>query len=144
MSCRRERGILPNFLISFTSLQIQSDSIQLSMQKSDKNAPFSTRLARLLSSSGATSPNSPQFSSYLDQLDQLAPLRSQFSFPKRKTVWTETYSQEREREREREGHVEAQPDEVKPAVYLAGNSLGLMPKDTPRLIQEELSVWAAT
>jgi len=137
--CSCSRDVSRHSLISLVSVDFYSNSIQLPMQKSDKNAPVSTRLARLLSSSGASSPSSPQFSSYLDQLDQLAPLRSQFSFPKRKTVWTEPYA----KEREERGDVDGE-EEGRPAVYFAGNSLGLMPKDTPRLIQEELSVWAAT
>ncbi|GAA5895727.1 kynureninase [Sporobolomyces salmoneus] len=97
---------------------------------------FSQRIEDLLAASGATSASSPAFAEFLDKQDQLAQYRQQFSLPNRKAVRTDDYT----------GQSEETGDELggRDAVYLAGNSLGLMPKTTPELIQQELSVWAAT
>jgi len=51
-----------------------------------------------------------------DAADELAPLRSEFHMPTRA--------------------------DGSPAVYLCGHSLGLQPKHTARILQEELDVWA--
>lgn len=104
------------------------------MQQPQKDSSFD----KLLSTSGATSLSSPDFATFLDQQDQLSHFRQQFSFPSRKTVWTEGYRNQRGQREDGGGQ-----DGEKPAVYLAGNSLGLMPKATPELIRQELSEWAA-
>ncbi|GAA5868328.1 hypothetical protein JCM1840_005639 [Sporobolomyces johnsonii] len=109
------------------------------MQKQDKNQPLAVRLARSLASSGATSLNDPKFAAYLDSCDQLAQFRDNFSFPKRRTVWPQEYTALKEKLGEADDE-----DAVAPCVYLAGNSLGLMPKRTPELLSEELNVWAAS
>ncbi|GAA5824000.1 hypothetical protein JCM10212_005313 [Sporobolomyces blumeae] len=109
------------------------------MQKSDKNAPLATRLARALAASGAPSLSSHRFATYLDHNDPLSTFRDQFSFPKRKTVWTQAKQDERDLDPSL-----ARPEDVGPCVYLAGNSLGLMPKSTPEILQQELNIWAST
>ncbi|BGP33314.1 Kynureninase (L-kynurenine hydrolase) [Rhodotorula toruloides] len=109
------------------------------MQASDKDAPLKTRLARLLAASGAVSLADPKLASYLDSNDPLGPLRAQFSFPKKRTVWPDAYRAEME------SRGEADRDEdATECVYLAGNSLGLMPRRTPEMLSEELSVWSAS
>lgn len=109
------------------------------MQSSDKAAPLKTRLARQLAASGAVSLSDPKLALYLDANDPLQHLRSRFSFPKRRTVWPE----EHRAEMERRGEADRDEDAAE-CVYLAGNSLGLMPRDTPALLQEELAVWSAS
>ncbi|GAA6011714.1 hypothetical protein JCM10207_004220 [Rhodosporidiobolus poonsookiae] len=107
------------------------------MQASDHNAPLATRLARLLAASGATSLSDPTLASYLDANDPLAPLRKLFSFPKRRTVWPDEYRAIKERIGEAD-----RDEDAANCVYLAGNSLGLMPKKTSEMLSEELSVWS--
>ncbi|GAA5999631.1 kynureninase [Rhodotorula paludigena] len=109
------------------------------MQAQDANAPLKTRLARLLAASGAASLADPKLAAYLDAQDGLQAFRAQFSFPKRRTVWPDKYREDKERA----GEADREEDAVE-CVYLAGNSLGLMPKSTPELLQEELSVWSAS
>ncbi|GAA5825119.1 hypothetical protein JCM11251_006105 [Rhodosporidiobolus azoricus] len=109
------------------------------MQASDKNASFGTRLSRLLAASGATSPSDPSFTSYLDANDALSPLRQLFSFPKRRTVWPEEYRAYKEER----GEADREEDAYE-CVYLAGNSLGLMPKNTSEMLSEELKVWSSS
>ncbi|BGP17631.1 hypothetical protein JCM10213_001282 [Rhodosporidiobolus nylandii] len=109
------------------------------MQSTDKDAPLATRLARLLAASGATSFSDPVFTSYLDSLDALLPIRKLFSFPKRRTVWPEEYRVYKESA----GEADLEED-ARECVYLAGNSLGLMPRATSDMLSEELSVWSAS
>jgi hypothetical protein len=65
---------------------------------------------------------------YLDSTDALAPLRNEFHVPT---------------------HGQMPPGCANPAtpndpvIYLCGNSLGLQPKGTARLVYEELNKWAA-
>lgn len=59
--------------------------------------------------------NSPDFAALLDRDDPLAKLREEFNIPQH---------------------------QGRPVVYLVGNSLGLQPKLVPKLIAEELQVWA--
>jgi kynureninase len=105
------------------------------MQASDLNAPLTTRLARLLASSGETSLSSPSFAAYLDSLDPLAHLRTEFNFPKRSTVWPEEHRAEQQ--------ARGKEEDRRESVYLAGNSLGLMPKRTSEMLTEELNVWSS-
>ncbi|GAA5944469.1 hypothetical protein JCM3775_005868 [Rhodotorula graminis] len=109
------------------------------MQPSDKAAPLKTRLARQLAASGAVSLADPKLALYLDANDPLQEFRQRFSFPKRRTVWPDEYRAEKERLGE-----DDRDEDATECVYLAGNSLGLMPCDTPALLQEELSVWSAS
>ncbi|GAA5860903.1 hypothetical protein JCM3774_003181 [Rhodotorula dairenensis] len=102
--------------------------------------PVETRLARSLSASGAASLADSKFASYLDQNDKLATLRDQFSLPKKRTVWTAEYREQREAESATTASDVAEQD----SVYLAGNSLGLMPKRTPELLSQELKVWSSS
>jgi kynureninase len=90
------------------------------------------RLARRFASSGAKSLIDDTFALYLDQGDQLAHFRDEFSLPTKEAVWPELYAKYR-------GDVTLQDQQ--PAVYFAGNSLGLMPKTTPALLEQELKVW---
>ncbi|GAA5963018.1 hypothetical protein JCM8115_002591 [Rhodotorula mucilaginosa] len=99
--------------------------------------PVETRLARSLSASGAASLADSKFATYLDQNDKLADLRAQFSIPNKRTVCAST-----------PGDGAAPPtgtgDGEQESVYLAGNSLGLMPKRTPELLSQELQVWSTS
>lgn len=100
--------------------------------------PVETRLARSLAASGVASLTDPKFASYLDQNDKLAALRDQYSLPNKRTVWTAEYRGQVEA-----GTAAAVPDAgEQDSVYLAGNSLGLMPKRTPELLSQELKVWS--
>lgn len=92
------------------------------------------RLAKSLSASGASSLSSPSFASFQDSLDPLAKFRAYFNFPSKATVAGEAVSPS--------ASVNVAPGRGEESVYLAGNSLGLMPKLTPALIQQELSVWS--
>lgn len=65
----------------------------------------------------------------LDAQDQLAPLRAGFRIPKKAAVVPPEFS----------GLSPAALDED--CVYLAGNSLGLMPTTTIGYVQQELEVW---
>lgn len=80
--------------------------------------------------------NSPQYAKYQDKNDRLSSLRLQYVYPKLKDVWVEGQTnwinEKSTREEAKEG------DEC---VYLAGNSLGLMPITTGKYIGEELAVW---
>ena len=98
--------------------------------------PVETRLARSLSASGAASLADPKFATYLDQNDKLADLRAQFSIPNKRTVWTSIPGDGAEAAAAGTGDGEQE------SVYLAGNSLGLMPKRTPELLSQELQVWS--
>lgn len=91
------------------------------------------RFAHSLRDSGASSLASPEFASYMDTLDPLASIRGGFSFPTKAVVWPEKHRLEMESRGSKEG------DET--AVYMAGNSLGLMPNAVTGLITEELEAW---
>jgi hypothetical protein len=118
-----------------------SEAVQPAVRSSVKmparhnTGPVETRLARSLSASGAASLADSKFATYLDQNDKLADLRAQFSIPNKRTVCAST-----------PGDGAAPPtgtgDGEQESVYLAGNSLGLMPKRTPELLSQELQVWS--
>ena len=91
------------------------------------------RLARRLAASGAKSLRDSTFADYLSQRDPLQHLREQFSLPTREAVWPELYAKY---------HGLGTAEELQPAVYLAGNSLGLMPLSTPEFVQQEFEVWS--
>ena len=90
------------------------------------NEPLSSHYT----TSQSTAIDSTQFSNYLDSLDSLSHLRANFHVPLNAVVIlpgsTSMTSQELSQE----------------CIYLAGNSLGLMPKNTSKYIAEELGVWA--
>ena len=89
--------------------------------------PFAERLKRDLSASGAPAVNSAAFAKYQDSQDEaFAPFKHRFSFPSKSTVAGQ----------------ESAGEDGKGSVYLAGNSLGLMPKTTPELVRQELEVWS--
>lgn len=88
---------------------------------------LSQDLAAALTASGASSVSSVEFAAYQDSQDRLSSFRDRFSFP---TVGTVAGKQ---------SDAAASPAL---STYLAGNSLGLMPKSTPALIAEELKVWS--
>lgn len=91
------------------------------------------RLARRFASSGAKSLIDETFAQYLDEADQLSRFRNEFSLPTKEALWPELYAKY---------HGDVTLEDQQPAVYLAGNSLGLMPKTTPALLQQELEVWS--
>ncbi|GAA6028719.1 hypothetical protein JCM8097_007361 [Rhodosporidiobolus ruineniae] len=109
------------------------------MQQADKDVPLATRLARQLAASGASSLSDPAFADFLDANDALAPLRRLFNLPKRRTVWPEEYRDLQDGKGQGD-----KPEDKGECVYLAGNSLGLMPKRTPDMLAEELSVWSSS
>ncbi|GAA5972065.1 hypothetical protein JCM11641_002481 [Rhodosporidiobolus odoratus] len=109
------------------------------MQSSKHAAPLPTRLSRLLAASNATSLASPDFAAYLDSQDPLAPLRTAFSFPKRRTLWPDEYRASKESI----GEADSAKDATE-CVYLAGNSLGLMPIQTSQMLSEELAIWSSS
>ncbi len=88
--------------------------------------PFGERLKQELSASGAPGVNSAAFAKYQDSQDPFARFRSRFSFPTKATVAGQA----------------ASGGDGEGSVYLAGNSLGLMPKTTPELVKQELEVWS--
>ncbi|KAL8284218.1 hypothetical protein RQP46_004967 [Phenoliferia psychrophenolica] len=102
----------------------------------DQRVSQGIRLARHLAGSGAASLGDAKFAEYMDVHDRLGHLRHEFHIPSRSTIWPEAYKlklDQSTRPRERADDEEG--------VYLAGNSLGCMPRSTPDMIAEELSVW---
>ncbi|SGY14748.1 BQ5605_C013g07081 [Microbotryum silenes-dioicae] len=89
------------------------------------------RLAAALAASGESSLTSPKFAAYLDQQETVS-RSDQFSFPSVATVRPPGVAK---------ATVSSSARDSEPSVYLAGNSLGLMPNSTPKLIQEELEAW---
>lgn len=92
-------------------------------------------LDKLLLSSGLQYTDERSFAERVDSVDPLHQLREQFSFPTKERVWPNGHAQT--------AHT-AESEGSERAVYLAGNSLGLMPKSTPALLQQELDVWSTT
>ncbi|KAI8826180.1 pyridoxal phosphate-dependent transferase [Fimicolochytrium jonesii] len=72
--------------------------------------------------------DSAEFAAALDARDPLRHLRSQFHIPLRRDCVPE-------------GQTETEDPDAE-AIYLCGNSLGLQPKHTRKLVDEELDVWA--
>jgi kynureninase len=64
---------------------------------------------------------SEEFARHRDSIDPLRGFRERFEFPRLRRTGLET----------------------RPAIYLAGNSLGLMPKSVREIVNEELDDWAA-
>lgn len=91
------------------------------------------RLARRLAASGAKGIWDTAFAEYLTERDPLGRLRHHFSLPTKEAVWPELYAKY---------HGPVTAEDLQPAVYLAGNSLGLMPLSTPGYIQQEFDVWS--
>lgn len=73
----------------------------------------------------AVSATSREFAEFLDSHDSLSDLRQEFHIPKN---------------RDQAGYEGKEPDED--AVYLLGNSLGLQPVRTRRILNEQLDKWA--
>lgn len=93
-------------------------------------------LADDLVKSSATSLHSPSYSEYLDSIDPLASLRPSFHIPLKSTVVSTAAS-------EATAPSTVDVDQSEECVYMAGNSLGLMPKSTTDYIQQELAVWSS-
>ncbi|XP_055353654.1 kynureninase-like [Paramacrobiotus metropolitanus] len=83
----------------------------------------------LLAKSAGISSKDPQIARILDDKDPLKGFRQRFFYPKKSTL------------PEVDGATCNQEDD---AVYLCGNSLGLMPISTPVYVQRELEKWAKT
>lgn len=83
------------------------------------------RLDRIAKDAGCSQVDSEAFAQYLDEHDGLGAFRDRFHCPTKATV-----------SKEKRGASDEQR-----AVYLAGNSLGLQPKDTEKLLLEELQAW---
>lgn len=71
-----------------------------------------------------------EFAKLLDAADPISQLRYDFCIPKKSVVVPPTVQGLSKEELEEE------------CIYLAGNSLGLMPKRTLDLVNEELKVWS--
>ncbi|KAI8849469.1 pyridoxal phosphate-dependent transferase [Chytridium lagenaria] len=85
---------------------------------------------------------SKAFAEFLDKTDDLAALRSNFLFPKVKSIKDTAV---------RTQHASLKNTDLDPidaltvddeCVYMIGNSLGLQPKGTRELLNQELDVWA--
>lgn len=82
--------------------------------------------------------NSLKFAQLQDSKDRLKTLRTIYSYPKRSDIWLEgQIDWINEEGNNRDLHSPSEDE----CVYLAGNSLGLMPISTAGLITEELKVW---
>lgn len=89
-------------------------------------------LATELEATKASAINSTAFAAHLDSIDPLAHLREHFHVPLTAAVVPASAEGVSREARARE------------CTYLAGNSLGLMPKSTPELVKQELDVWASS
>ena len=84
---------------------------------------------------------SREYAVQLDAEDPLREFRSSFSIPLVKDVKSKVHDPSKAPPHEAHadsGHEESSEE----AVYLCGNSLGLMPKRTRQLVNEELDVWS--
>ena len=115
-------------LLSYKQVNYDND------KRGGAEAPASqgARLARALAASGATTLADPAFTLYQDQTDHLDGFRGSFQIPKKEVVWPERF-----RLSAPKGAAVGQ----EPCVYLAGNSLGLMPNNVEELVLQELQVW---
>ncbi|KAK4706120.1 kynureninase, partial [Phenoliferia sp. Uapishka_3] len=102
----------------------------------DERVSQGVRFARCLTGSGSTSLNDIHFAEYMDAHDKLAHLRYSYHLPQRNIVWPESYR----KKLEKSGREPESGDEEE-CVYLAGNSLGCMPKGLPERLMRELEVW---
>lgn len=102
----------------------------------DERVPQGVRFARALAGSSATSLNELRFAEFQDAHDKLSHLRYEYHIPQRNVVWPEAYRRKLD-DLMQTGKREDEDE----SVYLAGNSLGCMPKGTPDRIAEELTVW---
>ncbi|XP_074520544.1 kynureninase isoform X2 [Halichoeres trimaculatus] len=82
---------------------------------------------RAVSASLGCSPTSAEVASYLDEHDELRPLRDEFLLPKISDLPPSDLSL---------------VDGSKDCIYFVGNSLGLQPKNARRYLEEELEKWA--
>lgn len=98
-------------------------------------ASFGVRLARMLTASGAPSVNTGDFADYADIADRLAFLRLRYFLPSKFVVWPHEYR------KKMTTAGQMIKDEDEDSVYMAGNSLGCMPRRTPEALNAELSVW---
>ena len=103
-------------------------------QTSQQTSARQQALAQMLQASGAKSITDRALAAYADKQDPLKSFRQLYNFPTRKRVRPIHL-------REKQGQDDDDDGQL-PAAYFAGNSLGLMPKQTPDLIKQELDVWA--
>ncbi|KAI9014146.1 pyridoxal phosphate-dependent transferase [Hyaloraphidium curvatum] len=75
-------------------------------------------------------PASDAFAAAMDAADPLAHLRAEFAIPPRRAHAAASPSPA------------APPPPARDLVYLCGNSLGLLPRESRRLVEEEFDVWA--
>lgn len=94
------------------------------------------RFAHALSASAQTSLTSHAFAQHLDKHDQIG-LRSAFHIPQARDLWTTEYRIEREQDERAHGNGRDESE----GVYMAGNSLGLQPLGTEKLLLQEMNVW---
>ncbi|KAK4046626.1 Kynureninase (L-kynurenine hydrolase) [Microbotryomycetes sp. JL221] len=99
-------------------------------QQASTSSAHSQRLAQRLADSGAKNIHDRAVAAHADKQDALKDFRQLYTFPTRKRV------------RPMHTREQAAPGDDDTAAYFAGNSLGLMPNQTPQLIKEELDVWA--
>lgn len=74
------------------------------------------------------------YARHLDSTDPLARFRSEFLIPSKSDLQHHPHAESRP--------PSEQNDPADPCIYLCGNSLGLQPKATRTLINEELTIWA--
>jgi len=108
------------FQVQFIRFSTQSFKMASSTQNH-----IMEELQALATTQGISSLNDLAFAKYMDQRDPLARFRDQFNIPKL-------------------GKLLPNPPagkENEDCSYFCGNSLGLLPKETPKLISEEFEVW---
>ncbi|KAM0755695.1 kynureninase [Meredithblackwellia eburnea MCA 4105] len=104
--------------------------------RGDERGDFGVRLARSLTASGAPSLNSLDYARYMDYQDRCQRFRYEFSIPTKASVWPEAYRLKMEKSK-----MPLSKEDEGDCVYLAGNSLGCMPKRLPERLVKELEVW---
>ena len=92
------------------------------------------------------SPLQFEFAEYLDSQDELKGYRSLFSIPLIKDVAAKVHDPSIGHLNDKHDSLRAPADmsvqSSEEAIYLCGNSLGLMPKRARQLLNEELDVWS--
>ncbi|KAM0786499.1 hypothetical protein ACM66B_001957 [Microbotryomycetes sp. NB124-2] len=96
------------------------------------NGDHAIAAERMLGASGAKNIKDRKLATHADEQDALKEFRQLYTFPTRKRV-RPVHARE---------HGSEDKDGELPSAYFAGNSLGLMPKQTPQLIKQELDVWS--
>ncbi|PKC14716.1 kynureninase [Rhizophagus irregularis] len=118
-------GILAPHLKEFTD----DLSDEIKYQKIKHGVKDVKEFLEKLANKGKVDPLSNDFAKYLDENDKLKYLRYEFTIPKARDIVSDG--------------VEALSPEDD-SVYFCGNSLGLMPRRTRDLVNQELDVWASS